>query len=103
MISINVCCMLLSCELAACSQVSLQQEEDEVEEFQLIEKLQQLGINAGSSPCEHLAIHLSRKLLQSKNSHCSSDMSQSATQQIVPQETSKRLRKQATTPVSPSS
>ena len=32
---------------AICSQVSLQQEEEEVEEFQLIEKLQQLGINQG--------------------------------------------------------
>ena len=32
-----------------CSQLSLQQEELEVEEFQLVEKLQQLGINAGIS------------------------------------------------------
>ena len=32
-----------------CSQVSLQQEEEEVEEFQLIEKLQQLGVNQGKS------------------------------------------------------
>ncbi len=32
---------------AICSHVGGQQEEEEVEEFQLIEKLQQLGINAG--------------------------------------------------------
>ena len=40
---------------ATCSQVSLQQEEEEVEEFQLVEKLQQLGINQGD-PSQHLSL-----------------------------------------------
>ena len=41
-----------------CSQLSLQQEELELEEFQLIEKLQQLGINAGRSDDISLILHI---------------------------------------------
>ena len=33
-----------------CSEQVQEEVEDEVEEFDLIEKLQQLGINAGASP-----------------------------------------------------
>ena len=51
-----------------CSQLSLQQEELEVEEFQLIEKLQQLGINAGISDelSRQLVVHKSCSLLPLK-------------------------------------
>ena len=41
-----------------CSQLSLQHEELEVEEFQLIEKLQQLGINAGTSDKLSLVVRI---------------------------------------------
>ena len=57
--------LLTSFDAAACSQVGLQQEEDEVEEFQLIEKLQRLGINAGDLLWEHPAVHCRRNLLKS--------------------------------------
>ena len=93
-----------SFDAAACSQVNLQQEEDEVEEFKLIEKLQRLGINAGSVLWEHLAVYCRRKLLTSiLHLHHLQETSQIATQQALPQVTSRRPRKQATTPASPSS
>lgn len=96
--------VLTSFDAAACSQVGLQQEEDEVEEFQLIEKLQRLGINAGSVLWEHPAVHCRRKLLTSiVHLHHLKKTSQIATQQALPQVTSRRPRKQATTPASPSS
>ena len=57
---------LCAYKMLPCSQLSLQQEELEVEEFQLIEKLQQLGINAGRCDRLRLVVHISSFLLQLK-------------------------------------